>query len=139
MNGSRQTLQREIILNEILQIQGHATADMIYEKIHESHLLISRATVYRNLNALEKQGKVIRIHVPDGADYFESKKREHYHIKCTCCRKIFDASLPYMPQLLKLEQEADKDFELFTCSLLFKGLCPDCRKRSETVKTICSE
>lgn len=128
MNSTRQTLQREIVLQEIFQIQGHATADMIYEKIHKSHPSISRATVYRNLRALETQGKITRIEVPDGADYFESKKQEHYHIKCTCCGRIFDASLPYMPQLLKLEQEADKDFELLTCNLLFEGICPDCKK-----------
>lgn len=132
MNNPRHTLQREIVLQEILQIQGHATADMVYDRIHESHPSISRATVYRNLKALEKQGKIIRIEVPDGADYFESRKQEHYHIKCTCCRKIFDASLPYMPQLLKLEQEADQDFELLTCNLLFEGICPKCKKKQKT-------
>lgn len=128
MNSTRQTLQREIVFQEILQIQGHVTADMIYEKIHTSHPSISRATVYRNLRALEKQEKITRIEVPDGADYFELKKKEHYHIKCTFCGRIFDASLPYMPQLLEMEQKADKDFELLTCNLLFEGICPDCQK-----------
>lgn len=128
MNNSRQTLQREIIFQEISQIHGHATADMIYERIHTSHPLISKATVYRNLGILQKQGKVMRISVPDGADYFEVQEHMHYHIKCTRCGRIFDASLPYMPHLLAMEQEADKDFELFTCNLLFEGLCPTCKE-----------
>lgn len=128
MNSTRNTLQREIVLQEICQIQGHATADMIYDKIHEVHPSVSKATVYRNLRALEKQGKVMRIEVPDGADYFESKKQEHYHIKCTCCGRIFDASLPYMPQLLELEQAADKEFSFSAYTLLFEGLCPYCKK-----------
>lgn len=131
MKSSRHTLQREIVLQEILKIQGHATADMIYEKIHESHPTISRATVYRNLKILVEQQKVMQIDVPDGADYFEARKREHYHIKCTHCGRIFDASLPYMPQLLELEQAADKNFKLFTCNLLFEGLCPDCQNNNE--------
>lgn len=131
MNNPRHTLQREIVLQELLKMPGHATADMVYERIHESHPAISRATVYRNLRVLEKQGKVIRIDVPDGANYFEAGKQAHYHIKCTCCGGIFDASLPYMPQLLRMEQEADRDFELFTCNLLFEGLCPHCRKKQK--------
>ncbi len=129
MKSSRHTLQREIVFQEILQFHGHATADMIYEQIHQSHPTISRATVYRNLKALAEQRKIMRIDVPDGADYYEVQRHEHYHIKCSCCGRIFDASLPYMPQLLELEQEADKDFQLFTCSLLFEGLCPDCQQQ----------
>ncbi|MDO5783590.1 MAG: transcriptional repressor [Eubacteriales bacterium] len=128
MNSPRHTLQREVVLQEIFRIQGHATADMIYDRIHASYPSISRATVYRNLKILVGQGKVIRINVPDGADYFEAKKQDHYHIKCNCCGRIFDASLPYMPRLLEMEQAADKDFELFTCKILFEGHCPDCKE-----------
>lgn len=129
MNSPRHTIQREIVLQEISQIHGHATADIIYDRIHISHPSISKATVYRNLRALEEQGKVMRINIPDGADYYEVQKHDHYHIKCICCGRIFDASLPYMPQLLELEQAADQDFKLFTCSLLFEGQCPDCQNK----------
>ena len=132
MGESRHTIQREIVLQEICQIQGHATADMIYDQIHKSHPSVSRATVYRNLKVLEKQGKVMRINIPDGADYYEVMKREHYHIKCVCCGRIFDASLPNMPHLLQMGQEADQGFELFKCNLLFEGLCPDCREKQVT-------
>lgn len=127
MENTRNTLQREIVLQKIGEIQGHATADMIYDKIHQTHPSISKATVYRNLNALEKQGKVMRIEIPDGADYFEIRKRNHYHIKCSLCGRIFDASLPYMPQLLELEQQADKEFSFSAYTLLFEGLCPQCK------------
>lgn len=131
MKNSRHTLQREIVLRKISQIKGHATADMIYDKIHESYPSVSRATVYRNLRALEKQGKVMRISIPDGADYFESSKQKHYHIKCTCCGKIYDASLGYIPRLLELAQDADRDFDLISCNLLLEGLCPTCKPKTK--------
>lgn len=134
MNSPRHTLQREIVFQEIFQIQGHATADMIYKKIHQSHPSISRATVYRNLKILATQGKVMHIEVPDGADYYEARKKDHYHIKCICCNRIFDASLPYMPELVEREQAADRDFELYTCNLLFEGICPDCKKKNQSIK-----
>lgn len=130
MNSSRHTLQREIVLRALTETPGHATADMIYADIHQSHPTISRATVYRNLRVLEEQGKLTRIEVPDGADYYESRKREHYHIQCTCCGRLFDSALPYMPALLDMARQADGDFAITACSLLFEGVCPECRAAS---------
>lgn len=127
MNSTRHTPQRDIVLHAVRRIQGHATADMIYDSIHGAHPAISRATVYRNLRALERQGQVARIQVPDGADYYESRKQEHYHVRCTRCGRLFDSALPYMPQLLDMARAADGGFEISACSLLFEGLCPACR------------
>lgn len=134
MNSHRHTLQRAIVLQEVQQIQGHATADMIYNKIRISHPTISRATVYRNLKALAQDRAITRIEVPDGADFYEAKNQKHYHIKCTCCGGLFDASLPCIPQLLELAQAKDQRFELFSYSLLFEGLCPSCKDAQPKIR-----
>ena len=135
MRTKRNTLQREIVHQTILSMQGHVTADMVYERIHAAHPSISRATVYRNLGMLEAEGRIMRIDVPGGADCFEVHVREHYHIRCARCGKLFDAKLKYMPNLVELEQAADSEFEICACNLLFVGYCPDCReKRAEEEK-----
>ena len=128
MRTTRNTLQREIVHQTILSMQGHVTADMVYERIHAAHPSISRATVYRNLRMLEAEGRILRIEVPGSADCFEARVREHYHIRCARCGKLFDAKLPYMPKLVEMEQAADSAFEICACNLLFVGYCPDCRK-----------
>ena len=127
MRTTRNTLQREIVHQTILSMQGHVTADMVYERIHAAHPSISRATVYRNLRMLEAEGRILRIEVPGSADCFEARVREHYHIRCARCGKLFDAKLKYMPNLVELEQAADSEFEICACNLLFVGFCPDCR------------
>ena len=127
MRTKRNTLQREIVHQTILSMQGHVTADMVYEKIHAAHPSIARATVYRNLGMLEAEGRIMRIDVPGGADCFEVRVREHYHIRCARCGKLFDAKLRYMPNLVELEQAADSEFEICACNLMFVGYCPDCR------------
>ena len=127
MRKIRHTLQREIVHQAILSMQGHVTADMVYDRIHAAHPSISRATVYRNLRMLEAEGRIMRIDVPGGADCFEARVREHYHIRCDRCGKLFDAKLKYMPNLVELEQAADSEFEICACNLLFVGFCPDCR------------
>ena len=128
MRKIRHTLQREIVYQAILSMPGHVTADMVYEEIHAAHPSISRATVYRNLRMLEAEGRILRIEVPGSADCFEARVREHYHIRCARCGKLFDAKLPYMPKLVEMEQAADSAFEICACNLLFVGYCPDCRK-----------
>ena len=128
MRTTRNTLQREIVHQTILSMQGHVTADMVYERIHAAHPSISRATVYRNLRMLEAEGRILRIEVPGSADCFEARVQEHYHIRCARCGKLFDAKLPYMPKLVEMEQAADSAFEICACNLLFVGYCPDCRK-----------
>ena len=134
MRKSRHTLQREIVLQTVRAMQGHVTADMIYERIHAAHPSISRATVYRNLRILEGEGRIMRIEVSDGADYYEAAAREHYHIRCSGCGRLFDAALPWMPELLELERAVDAGFEIQGCSLLFVGLCPDCRKKRDVAQ-----
>ena len=135
MRKIRHTLQREIVYQAILSMPGHVTADMVYEEIHAAHPSISRATVYRNLRMLEAEGRIMRIDVPGSADCFEARTREHYHIRCASCGKLFDAKLKYMPNLVELERAADSEFEICACNLLFVGYCPDCReKRAEEEK-----
>ena len=127
MQKIRHTIQRDIVHQAILSMPGHVTADMVYEKIHAAHPSIARATVYRNLGMLEAEGRIMRIDVPGGADCFEVCVREHYHIRCARCGKLFDAKLRYMPNLVELEQAADSEFEICACNLMFVGYCPDCR------------
>ena len=127
MRKIRNTLQREIVHQAILSMPGHVSADMVYEAIHATHPSISRATVYRNLRMLESEGRIMRIDVPGSADCFEVSVREHYHIRCERCGKLFDAKLKYMPRLVEMEQAADSEFEICGCSLLFVGYCPECR------------
>lgn len=140
MRTTRNTLQREIVHQTIMSMQGHVTADMVYERIHAAHPSISRATVYRNLRMLEAEGKILRIEVPGSADCFEARVREHYHIRCARCGRLFDAKLPYLPKLVEMEQAADSEFEICACNLLFVGYCPECRvQREETVQEEDSE
>lgn len=129
MRKTRHTLQREIVYQTILSMPGHVTADMIYERIYATHPSISRATVYRNLKMLEREKRIMRIDVPGGADCFEAHAQDHYHIRCSCCDRLFDAALPYIPELLERERAVDADFEIQGCNLLFVGLCPDCKRK----------
>ena len=76
----------------------------------------------------------MRIDVPGGADCYEARAQDHYHIRCSCCDRLFDAALPYIPELLERERAVDADFEIQGCNLLFVGLCPDCKRKRASEK-----
>ena len=54
MKQIRQTLQKEVTYNTVINMMGHPTAEEVYDSVHLSFPHISKATVYRNLSSLEE-------------------------------------------------------------------------------------
>ncbi len=75
---TRNTVQRQIVLQAVLRMHDHPTADTVYAAVAADHPSISKATVYRNLNQLASQGEIRRVAVPNGADRYDFNLEEHY-------------------------------------------------------------
>ena len=97
---TRNTIQRQIVLQAVNQMHNHPTADAIYAVIAAQHPTISKATVYRNLNQLAAQGEILRVPVPTGADHFDFNIKPHYHVRCTKCGGVFDVFMPPVTDLI---------------------------------------
>lgn len=127
MKQQRDTKQRQLILDCVTEHHDHPTADDIYLDVRQRDSKISRGTVYRNLNVLSEDGSILHIKVP-GADRFDSRKDNHYHIKCTECGRLIDISLPYEPQLDACAG-AESGFLNISHQTFFEGVCPECNKK----------
>ena len=123
---NRNTLQRRIVLDSVRNMTNHPDADMIYEKISADHPLVSKATVYRNLKLLAKQGQILHIPIPDGADCFDFNCLPHYHVKCRGCGGVFDVDMPYQDNICSKIVNT-RGFEIESHQIVFSGLCPDCK------------
>ena len=119
----RNTIQRDITL-----LGNHATADEIYAYVSQEHPRIGRGTIYRNLNILAEEGKIRKLKIPDGPDCFDHNCTEHHHMRCVCCGRLFDVDLKPLPKLDDLIRDP-QGMELHDYHILFKGVCPDCRKQ----------
>lgn len=131
MKQIRQTLQKEVTYNTLINMMGHPTAEEVYNAVHENFPHISKATVYRNLSSLEEKGLIKRVpKLGCGSDRYDKNINPHFHAKCKNCGKIFDVSLSLNDGVLK---EAlvmdDKDFNLSSYQLIFEGTCTDCRSK----------
>ena len=126
MKTQRNTIQRSIILDTVIKLQNHVTADEVYNEIIKNHPTISRGTIYRNLNMLAEDGEIKKVEVSNGADRFDHILFKHYHIKCSICEKIFDIEMEYIENLEKSIKNTN-GFEFSSHDIMFKGICPTCK------------
>ena len=95
----RNTKQKEIILSIVNNSSNHFNANGIYLKVKEVIPNISLGTVYRNLNNLVLENKIIRLKMSDGIDRFD-KNIIHAHVVCMICDKIDDVMYDYIKKCL---------------------------------------
>ena len=117
--------QREAIKNFLMSRKDHPTAEVVYEHVLKAFPNISLGTVYRNLNLLADQGKLLRIRVPNGSDRFDGWTEGHTHILCTHCGQVFDIPFQDLPGLEK-QIHGIPDFTVTGYQLLVEGVCGNC-------------
>ena len=118
------TRQRAVILNVIRSDKCHHTAEEIFELAKLKMPTMSRATVYNNLHALERD-KMIRRLSGDGASArYDSSYIPHGHIFCTECDGIYDFAIPDFDKTLGEHTECMVD----SYELVIRGVCKECRR-----------
>ncbi len=122
--------QREAIRNALCSVSSHPTAEELYALVKPEHPGISLATVYRDLNQLAAHGMVLRIHTPGGPDRFDGNTNSHYHAVCTGCGRTVDIYSDDMPDVCAAAN-AQEDILVSDVVMLFKGVCKDCRSKSQ--------
>lgn len=128
--ASRQTIQRELIKQELCSMANHPTADEVYASIHEKHSTISKATVFRTLGRLADDGEALRVRINNGADHFDHQTFAHYHVHCTECGKVDDVLMPVADDVEKRASEVS-DYLITGYTLQFDGICPACQRARE--------
>lgn len=127
----RNTIQRALVLKAVNTLQCHATVEEIYNLVVKEYPNISKVTVYRNLNQLAENGEIRKLEVPGDADRFDHLCHDHYHARCLKCGRVFDVDMDYIEDLEKRIKDAH-DFEFSGHDLMFKGICPDCKTKSQS-------
>ena len=127
----RNTIQCALVLESVLKLKCHPTADEIYEEVAREHPTISRGTVYRNLQRLCEMGEIRKRELPCGADRFDHNCSDHYHVRCSQCGRVFDVDMAYIADLEKTIRDTH-GFIFTEHDIVFKGICPECQGSSET-------
>jgi Fe2+ or Zn2+ uptake regulation protein len=105
-HGLRRTPQRQVTLDAISALAGHATAEQIVSRVRKRLPSISPSTVYRTLATLEEVGVICHAHLGHTASvYHVGTAGLHQHLVCERCGTLqeVDDSLtgPFAQQLRK--------------------------------------
>ena len=124
--NTRNTMQRNLVLETIRSLASHPTAEEVYENVILRDRRISKATVYRNLALLASMGQIRKVPMPGTEpDRYDFNLSPHFHAKCRNCGRMVDA--------YSLGKDSDfsfsSPFKVEDVELVLTGLCGECARK----------
>lgn len=123
---SNYSKQREIILNVLTELH-HPTAEEIYESVHLIAPIISKSTVYRNINVLLENKIIKKIKVLNGPDKYDYNREVHYHVICKKCGTVFDFKYNFEEDKMRREILSQTGVQTNMDSIILYGICEKCK------------
>ena len=130
--GYKFTIQKETILEVLLENKEHKNAKQIHDKVKNQNIGIT--TVYRTLNLFTELDIVKEINI-SGTSYYEikifSKNPFHIHFKCFKCNSIIDINnkdINLNCLYLKQKVESVSNLDIYDINIMFTGLCKSCKE-----------
>lgn len=121
----RLTTQRQIILEELLKVSSHPTANEVYDMVRKRLPRIGLGTVYRNLELMAESGMILKLEVGGTQKRFDATIKPHYHVRCTECGRVDDVDMPVQQGINESAAQASH-YQILSHHIEFTGLCSDC-------------
>jgi Fur family ferric uptake transcriptional regulator len=128
--GMRVTPQRAIIFEAIEKLEGHITAEEIFEQVQKVNPYVSLATVYRTLELLLELNLINQTNFGRSQAYFALKDHgPHHHLVCSECGYIEEFSdTVFDPVRTALDRQYG--FQAHTDHLSIFGVCRKCGEKA---------
>jgi Fe2+ or Zn2+ uptake regulation protein len=123
--GYRMTPQRQLVLESITAVAGHATASEICDWVQSQSPAVNRATVYRTLNFLCQMQVVARFELGGATMYELVGTRPHHHLVCRGCGHVAHVPEQTMQGLTDVLQQ-EHGFQAEFQHVAISGLCREC-------------
>lgn len=126
--GQRYTAVRKKIFSAIGHFNRPVTASEIHSYIKQNYEEVDLASIYRNLELMNKSEVVNVILFGEGKKRYELKDKEgrhHHHFYCESCGDIKDIEMKEEDLLGKIKN--NKGYKIKKHNLEFFGLCPKCQ------------
>ena len=128
--GLRHTRPRRLLAEHLAALAASATDFSTEELWHElKHLdsRLGRATVYRTVEVLLKEGVLDRVEFADGIHRYRAcGGSHHHHVTCTGCHRVIEVET-CLPGEAFAAIALRTNFALEGHSLELFGRCTDCR------------
>jgi Fur family ferric uptake transcriptional regulator len=137
----RQTRQRQAVLDAIDQAGRALAPAEILEMAQQSVASLNLSTIYRHLNALQDEARVVKVLLPgQAAARFEAvchddhgthggrglhdPAHHHHHFHCSRCDRVY----PLHACPGSMQDLVPKGFVVEAHEITLSGLCAECRR-----------
>ncbi len=124
----RITPERFVIMEAVLNIDGHFDADELFFKLKSNGQKVSRATVYNTLDLLLDCGLISKYRFGENHSRYEKVfgRPHHDHLICLQCGDIIEFE---SEKIVKLQQEVckEKNFSAQSSTWQIFGVCSKCQ------------
>lgn len=127
LRTGRLTNQKKIILDYLMGVKCHPTAEEVYNAVQKKLPRISVGTVYRILKDLDEKNCAQTI-LSKKATHFDGNVEPHTHFVCTECDKVYDIE----DECYKcgiLQKKKTKVGKIKNYKIIFYGVCKKCEQK----------
>ncbi len=133
--GYKITNQRKVVLETLYaHRKAHLTVDEVYQYVRETNPEIGLATVYRNIQILNRLGIIEKISFDDKdiryEIFYEDIPIHHYHLICKQCGMVDELELDFMERYKEL-LETEKSFDALDAQIKIYGICSKCVQKNQ--------
>jgi len=133
--GVRQTHQRDLIASRLAELSDSGedfSVERLWRDLQQGDPHMGRATVFRSVEMLVRAGLLNRIEFADGSHTYRAcgDQHHHHHLTCKICHRVVDVDV-CLPEEQLIEIGQENDFEIEGHSLMFYGICADCRVKQK--------
>ena len=137
----RQTRQRQAVLDAIDQAGRALAPAEILEMAQQSVASLNLSTIYRHLNALQDEARIVKVLLPGqaaarfeaacdgahgghGAHGHRDAAHHHHHFHCNRCDRVY----PLHACPGSMQDLVPKGFLVEAHEITLSGLCAECRR-----------
>ena len=129
------TKSRKLILQYLIEEKEHTVSiSDILDFLKEQEELVNVSTIYRYLDKLVSEGKVMKYQNEEGKkavfQYIEEENtcHQHLHMQCVECGRVIHLNCGFMEEI-KAHMMEHHRFRLQCHNSILYGICSDCEKK----------
>lgn len=131
--GERCTVQRRIILEAVLDLENHPSADNVFEAVAPRLPGIARTTVYRTLERLANMGVITKACHPGRVARYDPRLELHHHLVCLRCNEFIDFEDRNLNEI-PIPDTSEFGFEVNDHRVQLRGICKSCQEKKEELR-----
>ncbi len=124
--GVPYTTQRRAVLQAVLELGTHPTAEEVCSSAAVRGARVSRATVYRTLENLAQMGAILKVGHCRSAVRYDGRVELHHHLVCLRCNAITDIASAGLDET-PIPDTAEFGFVVKDFRVQLSGLCRRCQ------------